>query len=319
VALPKLPKPYGFSPWRYDEAYYDGKTLEEVSQVVRERGKRFMQIVQSELPDVKILSLWLMYPIINGWDNYTMFKPFFEGMLEAALPTVAFIDGNEVSYYYLRAEDFDNGVQEIRNLYSAIDPNLTDKYKAQVKVANAVFVDGLLNLWRSPRFIGYYFASERERLDFIQHNTYHALRSSDEYVWAYNENFNFYNNTIPEGLVDSLKAGLDKLNSGQPLDLSVTEFVDKARLEFDRKIEVYGQVTTKVQNAGAIVSSGFVNEAGDETACNVHSAYGEYTCTFPYGTTVTLRPMLEGKQFTPNELTLKNLTQNLGDQNFTEE
>ncbi len=313
------PEPYGFSPWRYDQAYYEGKTLEEVSQVVRERGKRFMEIVQTELPDAKILNLLLMYPIVNGWQNFTMFKPFFEGMLEAALPTVEFIDGNEVSYYYLRAEDFDNGVQEIRNLHSAIDPSLSDKYKAQVTVANAVFVDGLLNLWRSPRFIGYYFASDAERLDFIQHNTFHALRTTDEYVWAYNENFNFYANTIPEGLVDSLKAGLDKLNSGQPLGLSVTEFVDEARLEFDRKVEVYGTITTKAGNNGAFVSSGFVNEAGKETACNVHDAYGNFACTFPYGTTIRLRPVQEGITFTPGEIVLENLTEPIGDQNFTEQ
>jgi hypothetical protein len=313
------PEPYGFSPWRYDQDYYQGKTLGEVSQVVRERGKRFMEIIQTELSDAKILSLLLMHPIVQGWENYTLFKPFFEGMLEAALPTVQFIDGNEMSYYFLNAEDFDNGILEIRELYSAIDPSLSDKYQAQVKVANAVFVDGLLNLWRSPRFIGYYFANDAERLSFIQHNTYHALRTADEYVWIYNENINYYNNQIPEGLVDNLKAGLDKLNSGQPLDISVTEIVSAARLEFDRKIEVYGTVTTKVSNAGATISSGYTNEAGQETACNVHNAYGNFTCTFPYGTTVTLRPVLEDVEFTPREITLTNLTEYLGEQNFTEE
>jgi hypothetical protein len=313
------PEPYGFSPWRYDEEYYQGKTLEEVSQVVRERGKRFMEIIQNELPDAKILSLMLMSPIVQGWDNYTMLKPFFEGMLEAALPTIQFIDGNEMSYYFLKAEDFDWGAQEVRKHHSALDPNLAAKYQTQVKVGNAVFVDGLLNLWRSPRFIGYYFASDAERLSLIQHNTYHALRTADEYVWIYNENINYYTNQIPDGLADNLKAGLDKFNSGEPLDISVADIVDKARLEFDRKIEVYGTVTTKVPNAGATVSSGYTNEAGQETACNVHNAYGEFTCTFPYGTTVTLRPVLEGKEFTPSEITLTNLTEYLGEQNFTEQ
>ncbi len=313
------PEPYGFSPWRYDQAYYQGKTLEEVSQVVRERGKRFMQIIQTELPDAKILSLLLMHPIVQGWENFTMLKPFFEGMLEAALPTITFIDGNEMSYYFLKAEDFDWGVQEIHKLHSEIDPDLSGKYQVQVKVANAVFVDGLLNLWRSPRFIGYYFASDQERLDFIQHNTYHALRTADEYVWIYAENINYFENSVPEGLAESLKAGLDASNSGQPLDISVTEFVNAAKAEFDRKVEVYGTITTKVPNAGAIVNSGFVKEDGKEVACNVHSAYGEYACTFPYGTTVTLRPVLEGVEFTPSEITLTNLTENLGDQNFTEQ
>lgn len=311
------PEPYGYSPWRYDQDYYQGLSLEELSKVVRERGQRFMEIIQAELPNAKILSLWLMHPVAEGWTNYTMFKPFFEGMLEAALPSIEFIDGNEISYYYLSAEDFDYGVQRILELKSAIDPALHDKYLAQVKVSNAVFIDGLFNLWRSPRFVGYYFASDQERLDIIQHNTYHGLRSSDEYVWIYNENISYYNNSFPDAISESLKAALDKVSSGQPLDISVTEFVAKARLEFDRKVDVYGTITAKA--GGAIVSSGYVNDAGKEVACNVYDAYGNFACTFPYGTTVMLRPVLEGATFTPSEIVLDNLTENLGDQNFTEQ
>jgi hypothetical protein len=311
-------EPYGFSPWRYDQAYYGGKTLAQVSQVVRERGKRFIQTLQTELPDAKILSLWLMYPILNQWDNYELLKPFFEGMLEAALPTVQFIDGNELSYYFLSAQEFDTSVRELRGAYSAINPALSTKYKNQVKVANAIYVDGVLNLWRSPRFFGYYLLSNSERLRLIQHNTYHGLRTSDEYVWVYNENMNYFENKIPAGLVNNLKAGQNKQKTAQPLGFSVTTFVNKAKLEFDRKINVSGKVTTEVQNSGVDVSSGFVDEYGDETACVVYDAYGNYDCIFPYGTSVTLKPVLAGKLFSPATRTFNTLTQNLGGQNFTQ-
>jgi hypothetical protein len=311
-------EPYGYSPWRYDEAYYEGKTLEEVSSVVRERGQRFMNIIQAELPNAKILNLWLMHPIVEGWTNYTMFKPFFEGMLEAALPSIEFIDGNEVSYYYLKADDFDYGANRVAELSSAVDPSLQEKYLAQVKVANAVFVDGLLNLWRSPRFIGYYLVDDRERLNVIQHNTYHALRTSSEYVWIYNENVSHFDNTFPDELATKLQTALDRLNAGQELGISVTAFVDEARTQFDRKVDVYGTITTNAGNNGAFISSGYTNEAGKETACIVHDAYGNFACTFPYGTTVTLRPVQDGITFTPGEIILENLTENLGDQNFTE-
>jgi hypothetical protein len=311
-------EPYGFSPWRYDQSYYQGKTLAQVSQVVRQRGKRFMQIMQTEVPDVKILNLWLMYPILNQWGDYELLKPFFEGMLEAALPTVQFIDGNELSYYFLKAQEFDTSRSNLLGAYTALDPALTAKYKKQLKIANSIYVDGLLNLGKSPRFIGYYFAGDSERLRLIQHNLYHGLRTADEYVWVYNENMNYYENKIPAGLVNHLKAGSRKLNAAQPLGFLVTTFVNRTKLEFDRKISVSGKITTSVQNSGVAISSGFVDASGSETACVVYDAYGNYDCIFPYGTTVTLRPVLAGKQFTPNQRSYTNLTQNLGGQNFTQ-
>jgi hypothetical protein len=311
-------EPYGFSPWRYDQAYYGGQTLEQVSQVVRERGKRFIQIIQTELPNAKILSLWLMYPVLNQWPNYELLKPFFEGMLEAALPTVQFIDGNELSYYFLTPQAFDDSIKTLRGAYSALNPSLASKYKNQFKIANAVYVDGILNLWNSPRFFGYYLANTTERLRLLRHNVYHGLRTSDEYVWVYNENMNYYGGKVPQGLVTSLKAAAARFAEGQPLRYPVTEFVNKARTQFDRKLNVSGNVKTGTLNSGVKILSGFVNEYGDESACVVYDAYGNYDCIFPYGTSVTLRPSLVGKQFTPNQLSLNNLTQNLGDQNFTQ-
>jgi hypothetical protein len=309
---------YGFSPWRYDQAYYQGKTLAQVSQVVRERGKRFIQIVQTELPNAKIFSLWLVYPILEQWSNYELLKPFFEGMLEAALPTVQFIDGNEPSYYFLTGQEFDAAKRKLQEAYTAIDPSLTTNYKNQVKVANAIYVDGVMNTWNSPRFIGYYFANNAERLQLIQHNAYHALRTTNEYLWVYNENMDYYNNRIPAGLVDNLKEGVRKIKTAQALGFSIKAFVARATLEFDRKISVSGNVKSSVQNSGVEVRSGFVDEYGDESACVVYNAYGDYDCIFPYGTTVTLRPTLAGKQFTPNQLSFTNLTQNKGGQNFTQ-
>jgi hypothetical protein len=115
-----------------------------------------------------------------------------------------------------------------------------------------------------------------------------------------------------------LKAGLNKQKSAQPLGFSATTFVNRAKLEFDRKISVSGNVKTSVLNSGVDILSGFVDEYGDETACVVYDAYGNYDCIFPYGSTVTLRPVLTGKLFTPATLTFNNLTQNLGGQNFTQ-
>jgi hypothetical protein len=314
-------EPYGFSPWRYDQEYYQGQTLEQVSQVVRERGKRFIDIIQTEMPNAEILMLWLMYPILEEWENYTMIKPFFEGMLEAALPTITFIDGNEKTYYFTKKEEFEGSKVGLQEAHTALDPSLTDKYKQQFKTATSLFVDGLMNTWTSPRFFGYYLANDEERLGLIQHNVYHALRTTDRYVWIYNENMNYYDNQVLPGLVEQLQLASNKISSGQELGFDVAPFVDKAKLEFDRKINVSGTVTTtETSRAGAAkINSGYTSPKGEESACIVFDAYGNYSCTFPYGETVTLTPTLEGAEFTPDKLVLENLTSPLGGQNFTEQ
>ena len=66
------------------------------------------------------------------------------------------IDGNEGSYYYTAAEQFENGAAYIRGADSLISPENRSAYDAQVEVAQAIYVDGLLNLWKAPEFFGFY-------------------------------------------------------------------------------------------------------------------------------------------------------------------
>ena len=54
------PEPYGTNPWAYSEARYPDRSVAEVEAVVRERGGSFMQAIQEELPNAKVLSLFLM-------------------------------------------------------------------------------------------------------------------------------------------------------------------------------------------------------------------------------------------------------------------
>jgi hypothetical protein len=320
------PEAYGLSPWYYQASTYPGKSFQTVYNKVKARGKRFISVIQSELPNARILSLYLTQPIIGQWEKYELWKPFFEGMLEGATSGVRFIDGNEPSYYYLSASDFDKGKTTIQQGYTSLAPSLTTKFKQQVRVAQSAYVDGVLNLYNSPRFFGFYLASDTERRQLFQHNLYHGLRSTDEYVWVYGETVNLYRNTrpsnVPFGFLWSVKSVTSKIAAGQPLGFNITSFINRARLEYDRKVGVYGTVNTSADptinvSSDVQVSSGFVDSKGNESACIIYNAYGNFECIFPYGWTGNITPKATGKTFAPTQRSYSNLQQGVGEQDFT--
>jgi hypothetical protein len=318
------PEPYGLSPWFYEAGTYGGRPLQEVSNKVRARGRQFIGVIQSELPSARILSLYLSQPILGQWEKYGLWKPFFEGMLEGANSTVRFIDGDEPSYYYLTASAFDAAKTTIRGAYSALDPALATKYRQQVQVAHSAYTDGVLNLYNSPRFFGFYLASNAERARLLQHNLYHGLRSTDEYVWVYTETPNIYRNnrpySSPSGFFWATKSASSKIATGQPLGFEVASFVNRAKTQFDRKVGVYGTVNTSADPSigygDVSLRSGIVDSAGNESACIIYDAYGAFECIFPNGWTGSIRPQAAGKTFSPASRSYSNLTRALGDQNF---
>jgi hypothetical protein len=319
------PEPYGLSPWFYEASTYGGRSLQAVSSKVRARGRQFISVIQSELPEARILSLYLTQPILGQWEKYELWKPFFEGMLEGANSTVRFIDGDEPSYYYLEASAFDAAKTTIRGAYSALDPALATKYRQQVQVAHSAFTDGVLNLFNSPRFFGFYLASDAERARLLQHNLYHGLRSADEYVWVYTESPNIYRNDkpydLPVGLTWAARSASSKIAAGQPLGFSISSFVNRARLGFDRKVGVYGTVNTSADPTFTVygnvtLSSGFTDKKGNESACIIFNAYGNFECIFPSGWTGRVTPRAAGKTFSPAFRSYSNLTQALGEQDF---
>ena len=46
--------------WTYSPTLHNNLSYQEVGNYVRKRGKQFMQALQTENPDVKILCFWLL-------------------------------------------------------------------------------------------------------------------------------------------------------------------------------------------------------------------------------------------------------------------
>ncbi len=76
-----------------------------------------------------------------------------------------------------------------------------------------------------------------------------------------------------------------------------TKFIGVAEGAFDAPVGSGGSITP---NAAEVK---FSLEGLPDTACNAHNNGSKYTCTFPAGSTVTVKPTAEGVTFRPPSYT----------------
>ena len=82
-------------------------------------------------------------------------------------------------------------------------------------------------------------AGSNERQLTLEHHTYHALKTSDECVWAYNEQMNWWgtaspNLTLPDNLEIILARADAKSVAGQALDFRIADFLALAAQRYAR-------------------------------------------------------------------------------------
>jgi NPCBM/NEW2 domain len=232
------PEPYENNPWAYNSGLYPNQSFNEVQAKVRQRGGEFMNALQSEMPNVKVLTLFGVSYIkmraeqsgnLEGVD-WVLLASFIDGMLSTINPQAQLIDGNEFSYYnYLpKSQEFDafkNSKNAARSLISAENQA---KYDNQVKTSQAVFIDALLKLLGSgdsdsnEPLIGCHLRGRNERKLILENHIYQALRTTDEYAWVYSEKMNWWNSpypsfAFPTDLEPVIASAMQKINANQPL------------------------------------------------------------------------------------------------------
>jgi hypothetical protein len=329
------PEPYGYNPWDYSAAEYPGKTFAQVYAQVRKRGAQVMTAWQSEYPNIQILTLFGLAIVRAQTDYYGgdqskaewgLWGAFTEGMLDVINPGARLIEGNEGSYYYTNAVGFEDFRNYKRGARTLLAPENRTKYDTQMKIAYSVYADNVLNLWKSPRFFGYYLASDAERQRYAEHNFYHALKNTDEYVWVYSENVDWWGTkgqgvSIPSSLPVNMRRAKDKIVNNQALGFSITQVVEKATFEFDRRVFVDGKIYKNNLDFYTRIRSGpAIGVEQEDSACNTYNNdanYWYYDCTLPYGWTGTLTPSDSEVSFTPTKRSYTNLTQNRSNQDFT--
>jgi hypothetical protein len=242
------PEPYGTDPWVYPGSYKD-KSFDEVAEQVRKRGRQFIQALETNMPNLRVLSFFqfglygdiLDEPdpkvrqekLIRTW--MVLLPSFYIGILEGASPDSILIDGNESAYYYESPDSFFRAYHLIRQRAQALVPeNLRRKYNAQVQAGMALYIDQALG--KRTEQTTSHFLSPQEQLRFFEHNAYYALTTTDEYVWCYSERMDWWlppekvqpDRVLPAGVEEALVIARQTYEEGKPLGFDIKEMIEKA-------------------------------------------------------------------------------------------
>lgn len=241
------PEPYGRNPWDYpNQAHAQEVSFADYQAKVRQRGAEFMRTIMEHLPSAVVhtfFQLSLFGGIMDEPDlarreqllaqhYYALLPAFLNGMLDAAGPEVIITDGNEPAYYYTSPLNYFQVYHLIRQrALSMIAPENVRKYRQQVQVAQALYVDYVfgLGVW-GERAVPARMLTPEERTKWFEHNTYYALQSSDEYVWLYSEQMNWWTNErLPAGLREAVESAKRKLTNREPLGFEMADILEAAK------------------------------------------------------------------------------------------
>jgi len=234
------PEPYGKSPWQYDKQIHaSDKSWEQYSAKARLRGRQFMQALQKDFPQLKLLMFYqysVYYGVIKSPQDaalrgnaYGLMLPFLNGMLETAGERVQLIDGNEHSYSATRAEQFAFAYQIMREPQGYVDPALREKYCRHVRAGQAVYVDLLFGTRQKINDFSKYMTPE-EQMQWFRYNLYYAQKYSDEYVWIYNEQIQWWRNRmLPPGIDAAIREVKQKIAEDRPLGFDIQDSIVRAK------------------------------------------------------------------------------------------
>ncbi len=204
------------NPWIYKASLYNNLSYRQVGDYVRKRGKQFIAALQTYKPDVKILCFWLL-GLVSMQNQYhpiaetgmALYPFFIEGMLEGKNKTSEIIDGNESSYWYRNSGEFVASGENLRKNGSNLIIKKLDSEFISVSLAQSVFFDGLYA--KSPRFEKGFDQRTKER--WLRDNLYNAFKTTDKYVWFYNERINWWKNEVDSGLSEIIKGVRNKIDA----------------------------------------------------------------------------------------------------------
>jgi len=241
-------EPYGINPWDYSrQAHAKEYSYTQYAEKVRQRGRQFMEAMQSEMPSLKVLTLHeysLLYSYsqdpANGSDaakraaafqgqSYGLMLPFLNGMIEAANPGTQLIDGNESSYYYESPAEFTDAYKVMRQGARVNVPDsLKAKFDKHHRAGNALYPDHLYGLRPERKYISNYMTPQQQNQWFEQ-NVYYSLKTSDEYVWLYGQHMNWWTGKgLPVGITEAITSAKSKLEKGQPLGFDTAKIFQEA-------------------------------------------------------------------------------------------
>jgi len=230
------PEPYGRNPWRYDPA--SGLAFAGTAALVRQRGQQFMSALQTHVSQPKILVFQLGHYI---WQAalaateperqaalevhiYGLLPAFMNGLIDVANDGVQIIDGNEAAYWYDEQQDYLDGADFIRGpSRNLMAPESRASYDSIIRVGQAIYMDYVMAANDSTAGDIPHSMSPEARLRYAEHNTYWALRTTDEYAWFYSERMNWWTGDIPAGLENAVRSARYKARTGADLGFDIAD------------------------------------------------------------------------------------------------
>ena len=205
-------EPYGREIFKYSTG--SGHSFDEMKQIVRKRGKQWMEAIAVEYPDMVILTLFigeaniqLHSPVKYDYADtslqsfqYGLLPAFFNGMLDAVPPKMRIVDGCESGYYKNGIYEFAHHALAIKSIngpaVQLVAPENRQKYISQVQIGFGFYLDMYTNLpghfyYRGPKEGG-------TRLDRLEENLTAAWETTDEYVWIYGEQWRWWKPVNPD-------------------------------------------------------------------------------------------------------------------------
>ncbi|CAK8716083.1 hypothetical protein GCAAIG_05495 [Candidatus Electronema halotolerans] len=240
------PEPYGKNPWHYKvQAHAKEKSFGDYEAKVRQRGAQFIEAIQKHLPETVLLTLfsYSIFPnitdqptaakrtqMIGQQELYGLYPAFLSGILDAMGPGITVIDGNEPSYYYPDTHSFYTGYHLMRQTaLGLVPPEDTDTFLLQTQAGHALYFDYIFGTVKWKNILAQ-FMTEKERLKWWEHNVYWALKTTDEYVWLWNERMNWWKEEgMPPGMEQALISAREKIAQQKPLGFEIDEFMDRAQ------------------------------------------------------------------------------------------
>ncbi len=307
-------EPYGKNPWSYSSQIANPRVnFTTLGELVRGRGADMMSMLQTENPGITI---WTLYGLSANQEAYSALKagkqrtealegdgyglwPYFlSGWVGAADAKTKIIDGNEPSYYYSQRQDFFDARSHVENdLQILLPPETRKNYTQSIQLGQAVYVDGVMNAAKSPRFIGYYFESEADRIAMLKSNIQNAMQSSKSLVWIYSEVPKWWENA-PVDLIDRAirEAKKDGLDQVAPPDRPATQNAARA---LAARVSIGGKITD--QFGRGVKPSGFLPDLANR-ACSSWGDEGAYGCEFPKGVEIVVEPLVPRRIVKPRQI-----------------
>ncbi len=198
------PEPYGtHRQMSYaGQPQYDKHSFAQYQAKARQRGKEVIAAVAKVDPNlifntyfmnsVNATSITSSNPQMSLQNSsYGLYPSFINGWLDAAPPTMIFVDGCEGQGYHANSElDFLKTANLVRNSALAlVAPENRQKYLAQVQVSFGIYLDGYA---RSTRPVYFIDLKGQTATDRLKDNVQYALNAANEYVWIYGEQYRWW-------------------------------------------------------------------------------------------------------------------------------